>query len=339
MIAHQQISIAITDRSSIGEARRMSSLIGERARMKEVELGRVPLIVTELATNLVLHATGGEIIIRMLDAEAAPGVEIIALDRGPGIADLRRCMTDGYSGGGTRGCGLGAVRRLSTEFDIYSTQPSGTVVIARVWNIDGRSRAATEFSAISVPAPSETECGDAWQLRLVGHNLSAIVVDGLGHGPLAAKAAAEGLAVFGDGRFKGPLAYFEAAHSSMNTTRGAAIAVAQVNISERKLHYAGVGNIAGRLVSVETGKCWSLISYNGIVGTAIRKLQQFEYQWQNCDLLIMHSDGLSDRWKLSDYPGLARADTAVIAAVLYRDAKRGSDDSTVLVARLKTSPL
>ena len=56
-----------------------------------------------------------------------------------------------------------------------------------------------------------------------------IVVDGLGHGPLAAKAAAEGLAVFGEGRFDGPLAYFEAAHSSMNTTRGAAIAVAQVD--------------------------------------------------------------------------------------------------------------
>ena len=110
----------------------MSSLIGERARIKEFELGRVPLIVTELATNLLLHATGGEIIIRMLPVEVAPGLEIIALDRGPGIADLRRCMMDGYSGGGTRGCGLGAVRRLSTEFDIYSTQPAGTVVVSRV---------------------------------------------------------------------------------------------------------------------------------------------------------------------------------------------------------------
>ena len=94
--------------------------MAERARMRESELGRVPLIVTELATNLLLHATGGEIIIRMLPAEAAPGLEIVALDRGPGIADLQRCMADGYSGGGTRGCGLGAVRRLSTEFDIYS---------------------------------------------------------------------------------------------------------------------------------------------------------------------------------------------------------------------------
>ena len=117
----------------------MSSLMGERARMKGVELGRVPLIVTELATNLLLHATGGEIIIRMLPVEVAPGLEIIALDRGPGIADLHRCMMDGYSGGGTRGCGLGAVRRLSTEFDIYSTQPAGTVVMFACLSIDGES--------------------------------------------------------------------------------------------------------------------------------------------------------------------------------------------------------
>lgn len=339
MIGHQQISIVITDRSSIGEARRTSSLMGERACMRKIELDRVPLIVTELATNLIQHATGGEIIIRMLPVDVARGLEIIALDRGPGIADLSHCMTDGYSSGGTRGCGLGAVRRLSSEFDIYSTKPSGTVVISRIWSVDGKAAALTEFSAISIPAPHETECGDAWQLRLVDHNLSVIVVDGLGHGPLAAKAAAEGLAVFGDGNFEGPLAYFEAAHSSMNTTRGAAIAVAKVNINQRKLHYAGVGNIAGRLISYGTGKSSSLISQNGIVGTTVRKLQQFDYQWEDGDLLIMHSDGLTDRWNMSDHAGLVRADTATIAAVIYRDTKRGRDDSTVLVVRLKASPL
>ena len=60
-------------------------------------------------------------------------------------------------------------------------------------------QAKSEFSAISVPAPGETECGDAWQLQLDGHTTCRlIVVDGLGHGPLAAHAAAEALAVFGE---------------------------------------------------------------------------------------------------------------------------------------------
>jgi len=129
MIAHQHGAIAITDRSSIGEARRISAQMAERARIEDAERGRVPLIVTELATNLLLHATGGEILIRMLPAEAGPGVEIIALDRGPGITNIQRCMADGYSSGGTGGTGLGAVRRISTEFDIYSQPLVGTVVL------------------------------------------------------------------------------------------------------------------------------------------------------------------------------------------------------------------
>jgi anti-sigma regulatory factor (Ser/Thr protein kinase) len=334
---HQQNSIVIADRSSIGEVRRISVQIGERARMRESDLGRVPLIVTELATNLLLYATGGEMIIRMLPLEAGHGVEIIALDRGPGIADLQRCMADGYSSGGTRGCGLGAVQRLSTEFDIYSVQPAGTVVMSRVRSIEAKSRPEPEFSAISVPAPGESECGDAWQLRIVEDGLTAIMVDGLGHGPLAANAAAEALAVFDGGGFDGPVSYFEAAHSPMSTTRGAAIAIAKVDLSKRNLQYAGVGNIAGSLIDMGMNKGRSLLSHNGIVGGAVRKLQQFDYGWQDGDLLIMHSDGLTDRWKLSDYPGLVRADTGVIAAVLYRDAKRGRDDDTILVARLKAS--
>jgi anti-sigma regulatory factor (Ser/Thr protein kinase) len=334
---NQQNSIAITDRSSIGEVRRVSVQIGERARMKEVEIGRVALIVTELATNLLVHATGGEMIIRMLSIEAGPGVEIIALDRGPGIADLRHCMADGYSGSGTRGCGLGAVQRLSTEFDIYSTQPVGTVVVSRVRSIDLKSDAQPEFSVISVPVAGETECGDAWQLRLVDNKMAAIVVDGLGHGPLAAKAAAQALVVFEHGWFDAPVSYFEAAHATMSTTRGAAIALAQADLNRCSLHYAGVGNIAGSLVGSGKDKGRSLLSYNGIVGADVRKLQQVDHQWQDGDLLIMHSDGLTDRWNLSNYPGLARADTGVIAAVLYRDAKRGRDDATILVARLKAN--
>src|SRR5271163_2109481 len=336
MLIHQQNMVPIVDRSSIGEARRISSRLAERARMQGDELGRVPLIVTELATNLLLHTSGGEIIVRMLPAEMGPGIEIIALDRGPGIADIKRCMKDGYSTSGTRGCGLGAVQRLSTEFDIYSTPPAGTVVVSRIWNKECKP-GGMAYSAISVPAPGETECGDAWDLQLEDDKFAAIVVDGLGHGPFAARAAAEALSIFGDGRFDTPVDYFEAAHSSLNTTRGAAIALAQVDLNQRRLKYVGVGNISGIIVSGGEARSQSLISHNGIVGTAIRKLQHFDYLWQGGDLLIMHSDGLGGRWKLTDYSGLVRADPAVIAAVLYRDAKRGRDDATVLVSRLKAS--
>lgn len=336
MIAHQHSAIAITDRSSIGEARRISMQMAERARIQQAERGRVPLIVTELATNLLLHATGGEILIRMLPAEAGPGIEIIALDRGPGIADIPRCMADGYSSGGTGGTGLGAVRRSSTEFEIYSQPSVGTVVVSRVRSINRKLHDAVQFSAINVPAPNETECGDAWHLWCADGRLSAIVVDGLGHGPLAAIAASRALQVIDEGAFDSPETYLLAAHLALRSSRGAALAMTQVHLPLGKLFYAGIGNIVGRVVG-PTGLSTSLLSHNGIVGVEVRKPQQFEYAWRQGDLLVMHSDGLSERWKLEDYAGLAQADTAVIAAVLYRDAKRGRDDATILVTRLAAS--
>lgn len=335
-ILHQQKSIAIDDGSSIGEARRISSRMAERARLKEADRGRVPLIVTELATNLVRHAQGGEILIRILPIESGPGIEIIALDRGPGIADLPRCMADGYSSHGTRGCGLGAVRRLSTEFDIHSTQPAGTVVLSRVRSVDEKSRREPQFSAICVPLPGETECGDAWDLRWTDERLAALVVDGLGHGPLAAVAATLAIEAFSERAFGSPVSYLEAAHAALRSSRGAALAMAEVDFRLHKLHYVGVGNIAASIDSA-AGRNQALLSHNGIVGVETRKVQQFDYEWNEGDLLIMHSDGLSARRKLDNYPGLQRADTGIVAAVLYRDCRRARDDATVLVVRLKAN--
>lgn len=333
MIAvHQHRSIEIHDRSSVGEARRISAQMAERAKLPPAELGRVPLIVTELATNLLAHAQSGEIVLRLLPNETAPGLEIIALDRGPGIGDVSLCLADGYSRGGTRGCGLGAVRRLSTDFDINS-RPAGTVVMSRI-RCSGPDPGPGEFSAICVAAPGETECGDAWSMRRVGNKLAAIVVDGLGHGPLAAVAAGQAVEVFSEHWFPTPADYLAAADAAMRSTRGAALAMAQIDLGARELHYAGVGNIAARIVNLAANRQQSLVSHGGIVGARLRKVQQFDYRWQEGDLLVMHSDGLNERWNLGTYGGLAQTDVAVIAGIVYRDAKRNRDDATVLAARL-----
>jgi anti-sigma regulatory factor (Ser/Thr protein kinase) len=333
MPVHQHKSIEIHDRSSVGEARRISTQMAERARLPPAELARVPLIVTELATNLLAHAQRGEIALRLLPKGTAPGLEIVALDRGPGIGDVSLCLADGYSRGGTRGCGLGAVRRLSTDFDIHSREPTGTVVMSRVRG-SGSDPNLSEFSAICVPAPGETECGDAWSLRQVGDRLAAIVVDGLGHGPLAAAAAAQAVAVFDEQWFPSPADYLTAADAAMRSTRGAALAMAQIDLGARELHYAGVGNIASRIIDLTANRQQSLVSHGGIVGAGLRKVQQFDYRWQEGDLLVMHSDGLNERWNLGTYAGLAQTDVAVIAGIVYRDARRVRDDATVLAARL-----
>jgi anti-sigma regulatory factor (Ser/Thr protein kinase) len=325
-------SIPVTDPSSIGEARRVSSVLAARARLDPDYSGRVPLVVTELATNLVNHATGGEILVGVL-AGGYPGIEVISIDRGPGIADVPRCIADGYSSRGTRGCGLGAVRRMSTDFDIYSTQPGGTVVLSRIYSRPEESQAEPEFAVISVTAPGEVECGDASSVVYKPAGWFAVVADGLGHGPLAAVAANRAIQVFNEGSFDTPSTYLDAAHLAMHSSRGAALAFARIDPGLGRLQYAGVGNIAGSLVA-PSGKTRSLLSHNGIVGVEVKRMQEFEHTWESGDLLVIHSDGLSNRWKLNDYPGLMRSHTATVAAILYRDSRRGRDDATVLVARL-----
>lgn len=327
------VSIAATESSQVGEARRQATRLATTAGLDEAEAGKVAIVAAELANNLVRYGQQGELLLRTLGDEV-PGVELIAVDRGPGIANLRQSLEDGYSTGGTAGNGMGAIRRLSTEFDIYSAQPSGTIVFSRVTRAVRTNVAKTfEWGIVQRPAPRETVCGDAWRIAERNHELAILIADGLGHGPEAAAASAEATSVFDKSGF-GPLAeLFASADRHMRGTRGAAVAVAQIDARERKLHYVGVGNIAGHLRSrlETTGK--GLCSHNGTVGAEMRKVQQFDYDYPEQPLLIMHSDGLQIRWSLENYPGLVNRHPAVIAAVLYRDFTRGRDDVTVCVVR------
>ena len=158
-----------------------------------------------------------------------------------GMQDTDRCLRDGYSTGGSAGTGLGAVRRLSSEFDIYSVPGQGTVVMARIG-----ARPAERFGAISLPLKGETECGDSWAIYFDGHTIEVMVVDGLGHGGFAATAAEKAQEIFGIRSDPGsPARFLEVAHRGLGGTRGAAAAVAF--LSDGRWSYAGVGNIAGRL--------------------------------------------------------------------------------------------
>ena len=134
---------------------------------------------------------------------------------------------------------------------------------------------------------------------------------------------------FDEDPFLQPRPRIEAAHRAMSGTRGAAVAVARLELGAQSMTYAGVGNISGSLLSQKTSR--GLVSHNGTVGHQMRKVQEFEYPWPDRGLLVLHSDGLQTRWTLEAYPGLAARHPGVIAGVLYRDFKRGRDDVTVVV--------
>jgi anti-sigma regulatory factor (Ser/Thr protein kinase) len=318
-----QTLIGMVDTSHVGEARRAAARLAEMTELNETDRGKVAIITTELANNLIRHGTGGVMIIRV----CGTGIEILAIDRAPGMSDVNKCMVDGFSTSGTPGTGLGAVRRLSTEFDIFSSRPGGTVTMSRVL----KSPIVTSYGVVCVPVSGETLNGDNWGFTEDDNSFAVLLADGLGHGPLAAKASDEAVRIFDQDSFRQPGAVVDAAHAALRTTRGAAIAVARCTIGDRKIRYAGVGNITGSIIAGTESR--GLFSHNGTVGLQIRKIQEFDYDWALGSLLIMHSDGLQSRWDLSSYPGLAQRHPAVIAAVLYRDFHRERDDVTVAVVR------
>ena len=155
-----------------------------------------------------------------------------------------------------------------------------------------------------------------------------LVVDGLGHGPLAAEAAHVVVQACRQHHTRAP-ELLAAAHTAAQGTRGAAVGVAEINTATQTLRFAGVGNIAG-VVGTATGSR-GLASHNGIVGHNMRRPQAFTAPWSPEAVVVLHSDGLQTRWRLDAYPGLARRQPSLIAGVLYRDFTRGRDDVTVLV--------
>jgi anti-sigma regulatory factor (Ser/Thr protein kinase) len=337
--------IPITESSQIGEARRAATYLAERAGFDETQCGKVAIVATESARNILQHAGGvsGEIVVQIvLDGDAAH-LHLYALDKGVGMTNVAECLRDGFSTAGTAGEGMGAIQRLSHEFDIYSPAGGGTAVFA---SIPARQNADKTFSstgwsigAISLPKTGEEECGDSWDFDLGPRTGRFIVADGLGHGPMAAEASREAIRVFEakNSAAQTPVRMMETIHQALHPTRGAAVSLAIVDVEERSVRFVGVGNVAGALVSSE--KVQSMMSHNGTAGAQMHKIQEMLYPLPDRGVLLLASDGISARWAFDRYPGLLNRHPAVIAGVLYRDCNRGRDDVTVLVARPRAAVL
>lgn len=313
-------------------------MLARRIGFDDVRTGQLAILITEAATNIVKHAGHGEILLRKVTRGAAGGIEVLAIDKGPGMRNVAQYMEDGQSTAGTYGVGLGAIRRLSQEFDLYSLPGMGTVLMMVVWgatvNAPMPADPGWQVGAVCLPLASEEVSGDAWNVVFEGHEMSLVMADGLGHGPHAAEASEKASALLescAPGLAPLPGTFLKLAHAALAGTRGAAMAVAHVDRERRELRYAGVGNIAA--CAFDGGQCRHLLSHNGIVGSNLRKVQEFQHPWHAGTLLVMHTDGLHTRWDLDQYPGLTHCHPALVAAVLYRDFSRGRDDVGVVVMR------
>jgi anti-sigma regulatory factor (Ser/Thr protein kinase) len=321
----QSRHVRVADESGVGEARRIARRVARDLALDEVATEQAAIVAAEASRNVALHGAGGHVLIT--PAPSRDAVDVLALDRGPGIADLARALADGYSTSGTAGQGLGAIARISSRFDVYSAPRKGTALFARVGAPGPR---AAQVAGVCLAVESESESGDAWAVAGAPDAPVVLVTDGIGHGGRAAEAAAVAVDAFRRHAALPVGRCVEAIHAALRPTRGAAIAVARA-AAGGGVDYAGIGNISGAIVG--SLKVRKMVSLPGTAGHEARTIRPFSYDWPDDALLVMHSDGISSRWDLAAYPGLAVRHPMLIAGVLHRDFARARDDATVVVAR------
>ncbi len=332
-------SFHIEDRSYLSLVKNYVRDVATHADLAVEEKGKLDIIVTELITNLVKYAhSGRKLLIKPVLKGTIPGVEIISIDKGPGMTDVSRRMEDGYSSSGTKGEGLGAIKRLSDEFDIYSVPRSGTIVLSRIYkkkvNIyDNDPKERLEIKSIQIAKPGEELCGDGFHLAFGPNDVSILLTDGLGHGPEAHLASQKAIDVFKENLSSTPDHILKTINESIRKTRGAVGMVLNFNLQNKILSYCGVGNISCKVFSFDETR--NLISFNGILGLNVSRVNSNTVSWESGKLAIIYSDGMLSTWELASYHNITAHDLSILTAALYRDYFRKTDDFTVIAIRNK----
>jgi anti-sigma regulatory factor (Ser/Thr protein kinase) len=322
-------SIAIADRSSIGEARRSAIHSADALGFSQERRSDIGIVATEIATNVLLHAQRGEVLVCPSQDKEAGCLDLLGVDSGAGISDIGRAMEDGFSTVGTAGQGLGAIHRLSDDASLYSAPTKGTVQWARF--VVRSTIPAQAFGLVSIPVHGETQCGDGFFAEIGSSQSLYMVVDGLGHGPGAAEAAEEAIATVRKLSREPLLEIFLRSHDALKKTRGAAMSVVLIDHDRLTATYAGVGNISATLITGSNSR--SLVSQNGTLGAVIpRAVQAYSYPIERNTFLLMFSDGLTSKTGVGGYVGLQSRNPMLAAGVLYRDFGRKRDDATVVLA-------
>jgi anti-sigma regulatory factor (Ser/Thr protein kinase) len=321
--------LPVEDASAVPSCRTAGLALASRLGFPAARAEQLALAVTEAASNLHKHARQGSLLLRVNRDLQQPGIELVTIDAGPGLSDVSAALRDGHSTAGSLGIGLGAIRRLADFTDLYSVPGHGTVLVARFWPVPGSP--VIGRAGLIRPITGETECGDDFAAVQAGATVTAILCDGLGHGPLAAAAASRAVAAVLDQPDGEPAALLERVHRRMAGTRGGAVGIVQLTDSGSVARFAGLGNIAASILSDGTRK--SMLSVPGIAGFQARVIRQFDYDVPAGAAVILHSDGISSRWAVAAVPGLAARDPLVIAAVLLAEAGQHRDDAGVLVLK------
>lgn len=333
MVNATHISFRADDRSYFSVLKKEIHSRVTEAGYSSKKVGEIDIIVSEMTSNLFKHAVDGEILFGLFDEEDEY-IEIISIDNGPGMVDPAKMVQDGVSTTNTLGHGLGSIKRLSDRFDLYSQKGWGTIALSRIYkNEDGKqNRKPVELRAVVVAKPGETVSGDCCYYKVTPGYFKLLLADGLGHGEEAGKAVKEAVNAFKSCPFHSPVEIIRHIHTSIRKTRGIVGTVVLYNFESKRWTIAGVGNIATKMISAFQNK--NYMAYNGIIGHNIpNTMKEQEYSHDDYQQIILCSDGLKSRWE-PKLPATGKYDLSLLAATLYKDYARKTDDMSIVVGKL-----
>ncbi|HEY0653848.1 MAG TPA: ATP-binding protein [Chryseosolibacter sp.] len=331
-------SYTIEERSYIAYLKREIHKEVLTCNFTEQRAGEIDIIVSEICSNLVKYAASGEILYRIQNEEGnKSNFEIIALDKGPGIQDIARVMRDGVSTGSSLGHGLGAIERLSNVFNIYSIPDWGTIVYSKVTTREGgfvrKENFDLDIRGLVVAKPREVQCGDQYRVKRTKNDVRVFLGDGLGHGKYAEEAVTRAGDFFFETDDANPVDILRQMHEKVRRTRGLVATVGVLDRKRNEWKICGVGNIVTRLYQGITYK--NYMAYNGTIGLNIpTSINHSTLPAERNQYLVMCSDGIRSRWDLAKFPSLLKYDNMVMAAAVYKDYTRGTDDSSILISKV-----
>jgi anti-sigma regulatory factor (Ser/Thr protein kinase) len=336
MVNRVHIQLKANDRSYFAILKKEVHALAVSGGFSARKVGEIDIIVAEMVTNLVKHAGGGDLLVKLIEEEGIQGLEIIAIDNGVGMTDVTRMVADGVSTKNTLGQGLGAMKRLADIFQVYSLKDWGTAILCRIFEEPlpkFRKQAKVEIRTVMIPKAGETECGDGFSAIVTDDAVKLFLGDGLGHGPEAAKAVLTAIEVFTQCNETVPSEIIRRMNEAVKKTRGLVGTVAVYSISERKWRLCGVGNIATRINSHLSSRSYN--AYNGIIGLNVpNTLMNQEVAYEEGQHIILCSDGIKSRWETYKYPAILRYDASLFAASLLKDFARHTDDMSVAVCKI-----
>jgi len=182
------------------------------------------------------------------------------------------------------------------------------------------------------PGNQLNECGDIGVVREFGNKLFFAIVDVLGHGREAHELAVIVREYLEKNYRRGLVELMEGLHECLKLSRGAVAGMGLLDRESGELRYVGVGNITARKLGRSSLR---LVPRQGIVGYAMRTLREETAQLDDGDVVVLHTDGVQERFDLSDYPQIAADDADTICHQIIKRFGKEEDDAACLALRYR----